>query len=147
MKALDLPPLWLIGFAALAWVLGGLAPSLRIGGWATIAGMFLVAAGVVVTGLAVLELSRAGTTIVPGREPAALVTSGIFGYSRNPIYLADTLILTGLILYWNAALALPLAPVFAVLLRQRFILPEENRLAGAFPAEFESYERTTRRWI
>lgn len=147
MKWLDMPPVWLIAGAVAAWVLGWLLPWPGFGAWAVWAGPVLVIAGIVITVFAVIEFRRAATTIIPGHDPSALITSGIFRYSRNPIYLADVAILTGLILYWNALAALPVVLVFIWILRARFIMPEERGLAQAFPAEFEAYRRVTRRWM
>lgn len=147
MKWLDMPPIWLLASAVSAWWLGRLVPSQEFGKWAELAGVMLVVAGIVITVLAAVEFSRAKTTIVPGRDPSSLITSGIYRYSRNPIYLADVVILTGLILYWNSLVAVPLVFVFAWILRVRFILPEEARLTLAFPEEFDAYRRVTRRWL
>ena len=87
------------------------------------------------------------TTIIPHRDADVLVTSGIFKRSRNPIYLGDALILLGLILRWDAPLALPLAPVFVWVIERRFIIPEENRLRSKFRQEFYRYTQKTRRWV
>ena len=147
MKWLDVPPVWLLACVVAAWILGAATPTLVLGPWATWAGPPLVVAGIGLTVLAAREFRRAKTTIVPRKDPSALVTSGIFRYSRNPIYLADTLILAGLILYWSALAALPLVLLFVWILRTRFILPEERRLMQAFPVTFEAYKSVTRRWI
>lgn len=142
-----MPPVWLIAMLFIAWWLGGLTPDIGFGRWAGLGGMFLVAGGVVLMGLAVLEFNRAKTTIIPGQDPNALITSGIFRYSRNPIYLADTLLLAGLILWWDAVLALPLIVLFVWIIRRRFINPEEARLLAAFPTAFANYQDRTRRWL
>jgi protein-S-isoprenylcysteine O-methyltransferase Ste14 len=76
-----------------------------------------------------------------------LVQSGIFSRTRNPIYLGDTLVLVGLILNWNAVLALPLVPIFVWVIERRFIIPEENRLRRKFRAEFARYSQKVRRWV
>ena len=81
------------------------------------------------------------------READRLIQSGIFKRTRNPIYLGDTLILLGLILRWEAVLALPLVPIFLWILEKRFIIPEENRLRRKFRADFARYCQKTRRWI
>lgn len=147
MKWLDMPPIWLLACVIAAWAVGALTPALAFGPWAVWTGPVLVIAGLVITVLAVIEFRRAKTTIVPGQDPSTLITSGIFRYSRNPIYLADVAILTGLILYWNALVALPLVLLFIWIIRARFIAHEERRLAQAFPAAFEAYRSATRRWI
>lgn len=67
--------------------------------------------------------------------------------SRNPIYLGDVLLLSGLILRWDAVLALPINPVFLSILERRFIIPEENRLRSAFKVDFFNYCQLVRRRI
>ena len=96
---------------------------------------------------AVLEFRRARTTIVPHQMPNALITGGIFKFTRNPIYLADILALAGLALIWGSVPGLVLVPVLGVLLQKRFILPEEERLTETFEEAFEEYARGTRRWV
>ena len=147
MKRFDLPPVWLIGAVALSWGLSKLTPELVFGTWSSLGGAFLFAAGIVLTGLAVNEFNKSRTTIIPGLTPEALVTSGIFRFSRNPIYLADVLFLTAFILWWDAILALPLIPVFIWIIRTRFINWEETRLAETFGTSFEEFKSRTGRWI
>jgi len=149
LKQLDLPPLWLAAFAGLAWVQSThLTLGLSFGGrWADFAGGLLVGGGIVLVVLAVTEMRRHRTTIVPHREADRLVRSGIFARSRNPIYLADVCILAGLVLWWDAVLSLPLVPVLLWVLERRFVIPEENRLRRKFRAEFARYCEKTRRWV
>ncbi len=149
MKMIDIPPFWLALFAFTAWLQARYLPlGLDFGGgWSSIAGAALVGLGILLAVLAVLTMSRARTTPIPHREPSALVSSGVFGISRNPIYLADALILTGLILRWDAVLSLVLVPLFILLIEKRFIIGEEARLARAFPEAFAEYTARVRRWI
>ncbi|WP_299965388.1 isoprenylcysteine carboxylmethyltransferase family protein [uncultured Roseobacter sp.] len=149
MKWLDMPPLWLVVFAALAWAQAQFLPlglSLRHPVTLLLAGV-LVGGGVVLTVLAALEFRKHKTTIVPHETPAVLIQSGIFARSRNPIYLADVLLLTGLCLWWDAVPALALVPVFVWVLERRFILPEEKRMRRTFRADFARYEQKVRRWL
>lgn len=97
--------------------------------------------------LAVSEMRKHRTTVTPHLNADHLVVSGIFKRSRNPIYLGDVLILTGLILRWDAVLALPLIPVFISILERRFIVLEENRLRITFRADFAKYCQRVRRWL
>ncbi|MGP6085380.1 methyltransferase family protein [Antarctobacter jejuensis] len=144
-----MPPVWLVGALVLAWVqkthfgLGlGFGPV-----WADLLGGLLVGGGLILLALALFEMRRHRTTVIPHMEAERLVTSGIFKRSRNPIYLGDTMILTGMILYWDAVLALPLIPIFVWVIERRFILPEENALRRKFRANFARYEKDVRRWV
>jgi protein-S-isoprenylcysteine O-methyltransferase Ste14 len=149
MKWLDLPPLWLAVFAALAYGQArffSLGLSLAHPVTLFLAGL-LVGAGIVLALLALLEFRKYGTTIIPHQVPERLIQTGVFKRSRNPIYLADVLILTGLILWWDAVLSLVLVPLFFWVLETRFVIPEEDRLRRKFRADFARYAQKTRRWI
>lgn len=149
MKWIDIPPVWLALCLALAWWAGAADPwNLSFGGaWADFVGGLLVGAGLLLMLLAVTEMRRRRTTVIPHREAEALVTTGLFRFSRNPIYLGDLLVLAGFILRWDAPIALPLVPLFAWVIERRFILPEEARLRRRFHADFARYCAATRRWL
>lgn len=149
LKWIDIPPVWLAGFLALAWVQSArYSLGLSFGGsWADLAGGILVGGGLLLMLLAMSEFRRHRTTVVPHKTPSSLVQSGIFSRSRNPIYLGDALILSGLILRWDAVLSLPLIPVFVWIIEKRFIIPEENRMRREFRTDFARYEQKVRRWV
>ncbi|MFW8636821.1 methyltransferase family protein [Cribrihabitans pelagius] len=149
MRWLDIPPAWLLGFAALAWLQAEYFPAgLSFGGaWADFLGGLLVGGGLLLAVLAVTELRRHRTTVLPHETPERLVQTGIFSRSRNPIYLGDVLILAGLVLWFDAVLSLVLVPLFLWLLERRFVLPEEDRMRRAFGADWARYERKVRRWL
>ncbi|WP_207099711.1 methyltransferase family protein [Paracoccus shandongensis] len=142
----DYPPIWLAGFVVAGWAVGRVAPHGpgRLAG----AGLPVVLAGVALMAWAGLTLVRARTTVDPHGQPSQLVTSGPFRLSRNPIYLADALVLAGACLAFHAPLAAPpLVAGFVAVIRARFIGPEEQRLARAFPGAFAAYRQRTRRWL
>lgn len=147
MRALDLPPLWLVAFAALALAQGKLLPMPLFGGAGDAAGAVLAAAGLGLMVAAVVRMVRARTTLDPRGEAQVLVTTGVFRLSRNPIYLGDALILAGLILIWDAAPSAPLVLLFIWIIQSRFIGPEEARLRARFGDDFEAYAARTRRWL
>lgn len=149
LRWLDIPPVWLVGCVALAWAQAAYWPlGLSFGGaWADLLGGILVGGGILLMLLALTEMRRQRTTVIPHRTPSALVQSGIFSRSRNPIYLGDTLILAGLILRFDAVLSLPLIPVFVWVIERRFVIPEENRMRREFRADWARYEKKVRRWV
>ncbi len=149
LKWIDIPPVWLFAFAVLAWFQAAeFALGLSFGGaWANFAGGLLVGGGLVLMAMAFAEFRRHKTTVIPHQEADRLITSGIFKRSRNPIYLGDTLILAGLILRWDAVLALPLVPIFVWVIEKRFIIAEEDRLRRKFRADFARYCEKTRRSV
>ena len=151
LKWIDIPPIWLAGFMALTWVAANAAS------WALpsvpmtlpvlhFAGGLLVGAGLLLIILAILEMRRARTTPIPKMEPAALVTSGIFGRTRNPIYLGDVLVLIGVSLRWGWP-GLVLVPLFMAIIVDRFIKPEEATLQSKFGPEWTAWSAKVRRWM
>ncbi len=149
MRSIDIPPVWLLGTAVLAWLQARyLSLGLSLDGWFTdLASGLLIGAGVILIILAIAEFRRFKTPVMPHQTPTSMVQTGIFKRSRNPIYLGDVLILAGLILRFDAVISLILLPIFVWVLERRFILPEEDRLRRTFRADFARYERQTRRWI
>lgn len=144
----DLPPVWLLAFAFLGWVQERRLPWGPPGGPVgdLLAGL-LIGGGVILALLALSEMARQRTTPIPHRDARNLVVTGIFRRSRNPIYLGDLMILTGLFLLWGAWPSLILVPVLGWVLTDRFIRPEEARLADRFGRAYEDYTRRTRRWL
>lgn len=144
-KEIDFPPVWLAVFVVLGGLIGRIWTitfpySSEIG-----AGLLLL--GLLWMIIAVLQLLMVRTAIMPRQEASTLVTGGIFRLSRNPIYLGDVLFLAGLLLHWGALIALPLVPVFMVVLYHRFIAEEEERLTRDYGDIYTKYQSTTRRWI
>lgn len=112
-----------------------------------IVGRGLGAAGLALLVWAVWTLRRHGTTVLPDKAADVLVTDGPFRFRRNPIYVADILILFGIAELtqnvWFVILALP----FAVLVTWLAILPEERHLEERFGDAYRDYKARTRRWI
>ena len=145
MKYLDLPPVWLALAAFGAWISRAVwtaGTPLTQG-----VGTVLVLLGLGLMAVAAATMMRARTTVIPHRQPQALVAHGIFALTRNPIYLGDALLLTGLCLRWQAPLGLILVPVFVWWITRHFILAEEARLRAAFGPEFTQYATRVRRWV
>lgn len=149
LKWIDLPPLWTAAFIVIAWGQSTLFPfGLSFGGdWANFLGGLLIGGGVLLFLLAFVELRRQRTTVIPHQTPTALVQSGIYSRSRNPIYLGDVLVLSGAVLALDAVLSLPLIPIFIWVIEKRFILPEEDKLRRNFRMDFARYESKVSRWL
>jgi len=148
MNGLDIPPIWLAAFMVLAWVVARLVPGLAFNlPWQGIIALVLLVAGLMLMAAAIYEMTRANTTFVPRRDPGALVTSGVFRLTRNPIYLGDALVLTSTVLWLNSGVGLVLVPVFAWVIRRRFINAEEATLKSKYAAQFDDWAKKTRRWV
>lgn len=144
-RLLDWPPLWLAAFLLLA---AGLSQVWQV----PIAGLQILGQGMVVLAVGLMvaaaaQMFLAKTTVIPRRKPQSLVTTGVFSYSRNPIYLADAILLAGAILWMQVIWALPLVVGFAWITRKRFIEAEEATLTAAFGPEYDLWRQKTQRWF
>ena len=108
----------------------------------------LVLLGVVAIDLwSVLTLRAAHTTVLPMRKSTNLVTTGPFGLSRNPIYIANILLLLALALILGNAWFVVFAATTAVGMQKFAVEREELHLLAVFGAEYEAYCRRVRRWL
>ena len=98
-------------------------------------------------GWGAFTLRRAGTTLLPHRSAARLVTHGAFGFRRNPIYMGEVLIFLWLAQATGNIWMAIMTPVFATLLFALAILPEERHLEARFGEEYLAYKDRTRRWF
>lgn len=96
-----------------------------------------------------LAFRRAATTVNPinPERATALVTSGIYWHTRNPMYLGHTLILLGWAVYLHNAAALLIVPGFMLYITRFQIQVEERVLAARFPDAYTAFCRQTRRWL
>ena len=146
-QMLDWPPVWTAAALGLSLVASILVPWPVLGVLGRWLGGGLALAGLAAMAAAAYEMARARTTLIPRRAPTALVTTGIFGWSRNPIYLGDLLVTAGAMLWLQVPWALPMVGVLAWVLRTRFIDGEEQRLITGFGAEYGLWAARTGRWF
>jgi protein-S-isoprenylcysteine O-methyltransferase Ste14 len=109
------------------------------------AALTLLAVGLFV---AAVRTFRAAGTPVPGNRPTtAIVRTGPYRFSRNPIYLAFSLFQLGLSV-WINSLGLLMTLIPAVALMALVVVPREERyLEARFPSEYSSYRAGVRRWL
>lgn len=93
------------------------------------------------------QFKQAGTAIRPFEASSALVTDGLFAYSRNPIYLAMAAGLFGIVVVLGSLTPLVIIPPFVYIIRTRFIAVEERMLEAAFDDAYRDYMRRVRRWL
>jgi protein-S-isoprenylcysteine O-methyltransferase Ste14 len=111
-------------------------------------GFFFVAAALF-GAPAIVAFRRAKTTIDPVHvgNASVVVSTGIYGITRNPMYVAMTLLLLSWALYL-ANVWLLIGPLFFVLFITRFqILPEERAMTARFGATYSKYKARVRRWL
>jgi protein-S-isoprenylcysteine O-methyltransferase Ste14 len=148
---LKLPPIALVVFtSALMWLVARYLPSLVFffPGRVPVALGFIIA-GLIVSVLGVVQFRRAGTTVNPvtPHSASSLVVSGIYRFTRNPMYLGFLLILVGWGIFLANALSFLLLPIFVAYLTRFQIKPEEQALSRAFGAAFTDYKSKVRRWL
>ena len=148
---LRIPPLALMLVAAAAmWAVAHVTPSANAAQSVRLAvAVPLALSGLLVALAGVREFRRVRTTLHPQHPEAAssVVRSGIYAYSRNPMYLGILLML----LAWGAWLAnlasLALAAAIVPYLNRFQIEPEERAMARNFGAAYEEYRHQVRRWL
>ncbi len=145
------PPLWLLLSALLMTALHHYAPLGRITGWlGTISSGFgfgFVAISLLLFGWAVKQFMVQKTTIIPFHKSTALIKSGPFRWSRNPIYLSMVLLLTGIAFFPGSLTPLLVPPLFAILIKRLFIQREEQMLRDQFGECYQQYCRDVPRWF
>lgn len=114
-----------------------------------VVGLVLILGSVLIAVIAVAAFVRTRTTVNPTKPEAAskLVTTGLFSFSRNPMYLSMLGVLIGWSIFLGnvAALALPVLFVWYMTVFQ--IKPEEDALTQKFGDDYLSYCKRVRRWI
>lgn len=103
-----------------------------------------------VVGIAgVREFRKANTTVNPVKPEKAstVVASGIFAYSRNPMYLALLLLLLSYACWLQNAITFAFAPLFVLYMNRFQIEPEERALENRFGSAYLQYKQKVRRWI
>lgn len=153
MNSLELkvpPPVVALSVALCMWWVASVTPPLawpfaiRVG-----IGVALAAAGLGLSIAGMISFRRARTTMNPTQpgSTSSLVTGGIYGVTRNPMYLGLLLDLLG----WAAFLASPLAfllvPCFLAYIDRFQIRPEERVLSGLFGEAYAAYRHRVRRWL
>ena len=140
------PPLVALILGAVAWGVGG--PALDFPGRPVFA-IHAAALGLAIEIVAAFAFRKAATTVLPWtpERSSALVTSGLYRFSRNPMYLGQALLLTAWVLYLGTWPALAAVPAYVLYLNRFQIGPEERILAAKFGAAYDAYRARVRRWI
>ncbi len=146
LRQWESPPTWLLLCITALWLQARFVPLVAPLPATLHLGVIFIVAGLVVIGIAALQFRSHATTILPREMPRAMIDTGLYAYSRNPIYVADALILTGVALRWDLA-GLLLVPVFVWIITQRFILGEEAGMRAQFGAVFDAYALRVKRWV
>jgi protein-S-isoprenylcysteine O-methyltransferase Ste14 len=144
------PPIVAVIFVLLMWGIAQVVPGLEISFpiRITLTLLFLML-GLSIILAGVITFNRVKTTINPLKPETAssLVTTGIYHFSRNPMYLGMAILLVA----WAAYLASPAALLgvvgFVLCINQFQIAPEERAIAALFGQEFVDHQSQVRRWL
>jgi protein-S-isoprenylcysteine O-methyltransferase Ste14 len=148
---LKLPPVAVgVVVAALMWFASSAAPAFDVmlpAHSVSSVSLALIGAAICLSG--VFSFRRARTTVNPMKpeRTSSLVVSGIYKYTRNPMYLGFLLALLGWAAFLSNLLALVLIPAFVVYMNRFQIAPEERALASLFAHDYPAYHARVRRWV
>ena len=153
MHALELkipPPVAALLIAAAMWGLSLVTPSAAVPTLIRLVATIAIALAGVATGISgVAAFRRAKTTANPLKPEtaSALVISGVYRLTRNPMYVGLALVLLAWAVLLSSAWTL-LGPLVFILYMTRFqIMPEERVLSSIFGAAYSAYQTKVRRWL
>ena len=114
-----------------------------------IIGLFLLILGLAIFLSAIKSFRRQKTTVNPlkPKQASSLVTSGIFKFSRNPMYLGMLIVLLSISFKFNLVGGIVISLFFYLFITRFQIFPEEEAMNELFGDEFVEYSNRTRRWI
>lgn len=146
-RIFDWPPLWTLAAVVAVWTLGRIGFPVGFGRFGPGLALACLVMGLWLMLRAAWAMRVGGTTLNPRGQPTALMTDGVFAISRNPIYLGDVLVVLAAVFWWDAPLGLAVAAGLVWVVQDRFIGPEEERLAAKFGDEAAVWFGRVRRWI
>ncbi|MGE5373620.1 MAG: methyltransferase family protein [Bacteroidota bacterium] len=141
------PPLVAVLFIVLAYFLGRFVPLPLAPLVLQYTGLALTFAGFLLGIGAFLEFRKARTTLNPHGSTKQLVTSGIYRFTRNPIYLGFLLMVIGLPLNSGLYWGILLAPFYMLTMYSLVIKREEVYLERKFKGQYTNYISRVRRWL
>jgi protein-S-isoprenylcysteine O-methyltransferase Ste14 len=112
-----------------------------------LAGGVFFLAGLLLTIAAASRFRSAGTDVRPWKETTALVTEGLYRYTRNPMYLGMTLIYVAFSLLADSVIALAFVLLLLVIITYAVIRREEHYLEVKFGEKYRRYKERVRRWL
>ncbi len=153
MQSLELkiiPPLVTLICGTLMWGLASITPEFTVfAQFSDLGSKLFIGLGVLLMLISGFFFFKAHTTINPMKpeDSSALVTSGLYNFTRNPIYLGDLLVLVGWAFYLENFFSLLLITGFVLYMNRFQIIPAERALAASFGEDYKVYKQRVRRWI
>lgn len=144
------PPLIFLLFLLAGWglqkVVGDIPLGLNEAARRSVA-LVLIVLGLALDGISAGQLKRRGTAVEPWKGASTLLQSGLFAFSRNPIYLGFALTYLGFATAMDSPLALAMIVPCLIVIDRYVIVREEAHLSAVFGAEYDAYRRKVRRWL
>ncbi len=106
-----------------------------------------IGVGVIILVSGWVQFFRAKTNVLHDRPASHLIQSGLYRFSRNPIYVSGLLLQLGIALLMNNLWIVLLVPVSKFVFDKYVIAREEAYLERAFGAAYVDYKRSVRRWL
>jgi len=148
VKRVIYPPVWLLLGLIAIFMLDEYYPIAHFTSLAAqVAGGVIIVVGLLLLVLANGLFLRAGTDVIPFRNVTRLVTSGVYRYTRNPMYLGLLLLITAWVVWLGQPVALLALPAWLAWITRFQIQPEEAALRRLFGASYAAYCLKVRRWI
>lgn len=147
---LKIPPPVLAALAMLLMYLTHVAlPQLTLSTWTRwIIAVVSLAIGGGIAVMSIFQFRQEKTTVKPNPDKTtALITQGVYRYTRNPMYLGLVICLIGFAGFLNSLYSLIWVIAFVCYLTRFQIIPEEKALMNKFPDAYQTYRHNTRRWI
>jgi len=110
-------------------------------------GSIIIALAILLAGFSILKFHRAGTDVRPDKPDTALITSGPYRYTRNPLYIVLSLTQVTAALWLDNAWVLILVVPSVVVITQYAITREECYLEKRFGQDYLDYKQRVRRWL
>ncbi len=151
MLDLKIPPLLLaVLFGILMWFVPAVPSGFAFSSSFRIAAAAVLAAGgaaFLVLGIVAFRKARTTPNPMKPETASSLVTSGVYRYSRNPMYVGMVAILIAWGVFLSNLFALALAAGFGFYLNRFQIQPEEDAMDALFGEAFQNYKKQVRRWL
>jgi protein-S-isoprenylcysteine O-methyltransferase Ste14 len=142
------PPLVFLAGLAIGLVLSNWAPTEYLGrAIARPLGRVVTGIGVLLALSAVYAFSRARTDLRPNRPSSALVRTGPYRFTRNPMYVSLTIVYVGVAVMMQSLWSLLLLPLVVAFIRMKVIGREEAYMERRFGADYLRYKSEVRRWF
>lgn len=144
------PPLIYLAFVLAGWGLSHVVVDPGVGlEWdiRRYIAFVLIVGGLLIDGAAVSGFRRQGTSPEPWKPATAVVTGGLYRFSRNPIYIGYAIAYVGLAVAMDSLIALSLLIPCMVVIDRFVVLREEHYLSRKFGADYDAYRSKVRRWL